>query len=68
MPAIPINEKLPTGSSNKPVILQSLEKIDISNSWYLPVLTRERDFVGFVSKTKVFKRYREILADQGDLY
>jgi CIC family chloride channel protein len=49
-------------------MLTAMEKFDISNSWYLPVLTRERDFVGFVSKTKVFKKYREILADQGDLY
>ena len=49
-------------------MLTAMEKFDISNSWYLPVLTREQDFVGFVSKTKVFKKYREILADQGDLY
>ena len=45
-----------------------MEKFDITQSWYLPVLSREKKFVGFISKTKVFNKYREILAQQGDLY
>jgi chloride channel protein, CIC family len=45
-----------------------MEKFDITHSWYLPVLNKERKFVGFISKTKVFNKYREILAQQGDLY
>jgi CIC family chloride channel protein len=45
-----------------------MEKFDITHSWYLPVLDKERRFVGFISKTKVFNKYREILASQGDLY
>ena len=49
-------------------MLSAMNKFDISHSWYLPVLTRTKVFVGFISKTKVFNKYREILADQGDLY
>lgn len=58
-----------------PAVLQSdqdmhaaMDKFDITHSWYLPVLDAEKKFVGFVSKTKVFNKYREILAGQGDLY
>ncbi len=46
-----------------------MEKFDISHSWYLPVLNSERKFMGFISKTKLFDKYREILSQQaGDLY
>lgn len=45
-----------------------MEKFDVTQSWYLPVLTKERKFIGFISKTKLFNKYREILASQGDLY
>ncbi len=45
-----------------------MEKFDITQSWYLPVLNEERKFIGFISKTKLFAKYREILAQQGDLY
>ena len=45
-----------------------MEKFDITQSWYLPVLNEEKKFVGFISKTKVFNKYREILSSQGDLY
>ena len=45
-----------------------MEKFDITQSWYLPVLDSERKFIGFISKTKLFNKYREILASQGDLY
>ena len=58
-----------------PAILQStqnmhsvMEKFDITQSWYLPVLDKENKFIGFISKTKLFNKYREILASQGDLY
>ena len=39
---------------------------DISQSWYLPVLDADKRFMGFLSKTKVFNKYREILSSQGD--
>ncbi|HMO62122.1 MAG TPA: chloride channel protein [Ferruginibacter sp.] len=45
-----------------------MEKFDVSHSWYLPVLDKQKKFTGFVSKTKLFSKYREILASQGDLY
>jgi len=45
-----------------------MEKFDIAQSWYLPVLNKERKFLGFISKTKLFNKYREILSQQGDLY
>ncbi len=45
-----------------------MEKFDITGSWYLPVLNNEKKFMGFISKTKVFNKYREILSSQGDLY
>ncbi|MGE5107707.1 MAG: chloride channel protein [Sphingobacteriales bacterium] len=45
-----------------------MEKFDITQSWYLPVVNKERKFVGFISKTKLFNKYREILASQVDLY
>jgi CIC family chloride channel protein len=45
-----------------------MEKFDITQSWYLPVLNKDKKFIGFISKTKLFNKYREILASQGDLY
>ena len=45
-----------------------MEKFDITQSWYLPILDENKKFTGFISKTKLFNKYREILASQGDLY
>ncbi len=45
-----------------------MEKFDTTQSWYLPVIDNEKTFIGFISKTKLFDKYREILATQGDLY
>lgn len=45
-----------------------MEKFDDTQSWYLPVLDKEKRFMGFVSKTRLFNKYREILAAQRDLY
>lgn len=45
-----------------------MEKFDVTQSWYLPVLDKEKKFIGFISKTKLFNKYREILSSQGDLY
>ena len=43
-----------------------MTSFDISQSWYLPVLDNDRKFLGFLSKTKVFNKYREILSSHGD--
>lgn len=45
-----------------------MKKFDVTQSWYLPVLNKEKKFIGFISKTKLFNKYREILSSQGDLY
>jgi CIC family chloride channel protein len=45
-----------------------MEKFDDTQSWYLPVLNKQKEFIGFISKTKLFNKYREILASQVDLY
>lgn len=45
-----------------------IEKFDISQSWYLPVLDDEKKFVGFITKTRLFNKYREILSTYNDLY
>lgn len=45
-----------------------MDKFDVTQSWYLPVLTKERKFKGFVSKSKLFGKYRDLLSQQGDLY
>ncbi|HMR91269.1 MAG TPA: chloride channel protein [Chitinophagaceae bacterium] len=45
-----------------------MEKFDITQSWYLPVLDKEKIFLGFVSKTRLFNKYREALSSHGDLY
>jgi CIC family chloride channel protein len=45
-----------------------MEKFDLTQSWYLPVLNKERKFLGFISKGKLFNKYREILSSQGDIY
>ncbi len=49
-------------------MLKVMEKFDLSQSWYLPVINKEREFLGFISKTKLFNKYRELLDAQGDLY
>lgn len=45
-----------------------MEQFDITQSWWLPVLDKGNRFSGFVSKTKVFNKYREVLSQQGDFY
>lgn len=45
-----------------------MEKFDLAQSWYLPVLDKGKRFAGFISKTKLFNKYREILSEKTDLY
>lgn len=45
-----------------------MEKMDLTQSWYLPVLDDDKRFLGFVSKSRIFEKYREALAAQTDLY
>ncbi|HEX8277553.1 MAG TPA: CBS domain-containing protein, partial [Segetibacter sp.] len=45
-----------------------MQKFDLMNSWNLPVIDADNKFIGFISKSKLFNRYREILAEHRDLY
>lgn len=45
-----------------------MKKFDNSNSWHLPVLNAENKFIGFISKSKLFDRYRQSLSENSDLY
>lgn len=45
-----------------------MEKFDRSRSWHLPVLDKDKRFVTFVSKNRLFEKYREVLNAQNDLY
>lgn len=59
--------KKPAGTLREQQDMHSvMEQFDLTQSWYLPVLDKERRFIGFISKTKLFSKYREILAQQGD--
>lgn len=45
-----------------------MEKFDLTQSWYLPVLNKDKKFTGFISKTKLFNKYREFLSSHADFY
>ncbi len=45
-----------------------MEQFDITQSWYLPVLDRQNKFLGFLSKARLFNKYREIIRAKEDLY
>jgi CIC family chloride channel protein len=43
-----------------------LEKMEHENVWLLPVLDQQGKFLGFVSKTAIFNKYRAMLRRQAD--
>ncbi len=45
-----------------------MDKFDVTQSWYLPVLDKERHFLGFISKSRLFAKYRTLLSQENDLY
>ncbi len=45
------------------VVLNKMEK---ENAWLLPVLNEENQYIGFVSKTAIFNKYRALLSRQAD--
>ncbi|ULQ55646.1 chloride channel protein [Flavihumibacter rivuli] len=47
---------------------KAMDKMDYTQSWYLPVLDKDKRFLGFLSKTRIFEKYRESLAGKADLY
>lgn len=49
-------------------IRQVMQKMDNSGSWFLPVTDAEGTINGFVSKSRIFEQYREVLTQQQDLF
>jgi CIC family chloride channel protein len=45
-----------------------MKKFDSTQTWHLPVLNGENKFLGFISKSKLFERYRKSLSENSDLY
>jgi len=43
-----------------------LEKMEQENLWILPVINKENQYIGFVSKTAIFNKYRALLMRQND--
>ncbi|KIO79028.1 chloride channel protein [Pedobacter lusitanus] len=43
-----------------------LKKMEKENAWLLPVLDEQEMYIGFVSKTAVFNKYRALLSRQAD--
>lgn len=43
-----------------------LKKMEKENAWLLPVLNEQEQYIGFVSKTAVFNKYRALLSRQAD--
>ncbi|KYP13558.1 chloride channel protein, partial [Flavihumibacter sp. CACIAM 22H1] len=64
----PYVKKAPAYITPEDPMKKVMEKMDNTQSWYLPVLNADKLFLGFLSKTSIFEKYREALANQADLY
>lgn len=61
--------KLPKATLNINQEVQDImDEFDKTQSWYLPVLSDQKEFLGFISKTKLFDSYRSIISSTFDLY
>ncbi|WP_443947205.1 chloride channel protein [Pedobacter sp. AW1-32] len=47
-------------------VKDALQKMEQSNSWILPVVDRNNKYIGMISKTGIFNKYRALLMRQGD--
>lgn len=45
-----------------------MDRFDITRSWYLPVVDTEKRFLGFISKTGLLQKYRDMLATQDTMF
>lgn len=52
----------------KDTMTDVIKKFDQTNTWHLPVINAENKFLGFISKSKLFDRYRMSLSENSDLY
>ena len=72
---IQVNESIASIVKHPPEIIyykdtmpDVMKKFDNTHNWHLPVLNAENKFIGFVSKSKLFDRYRQSLSENSDLY
>jgi CIC family chloride channel protein len=40
-----------------------MRKFDETNAWNLPVESKDGKFLGFISKSRVYSTYRQVLVD-----
>lgn len=45
---------------------QVMQAFDSTNAWNLPVVDEEGRYLGFVSKSKIFNSYRQVLVHFSD--
>ena len=45
-----------------------MHQFDLTNTWFLPVVDENKKFVGFVSKSRLFEKFRQQLSLQKDIY
>ncbi|WP_367868183.1 chloride channel protein [Pedobacter sp. WC2423] len=68
-PDLTVHDLMQTASSivfitdSMKIVLKKMEK---ENAWLLPVLNEQEEYIGFVSKTAVFNKYRALLSRQAD--
>jgi CIC family chloride channel protein len=43
-----------------------MEKFDSTKAWNLPVLDKEGNYLGYLSKARTFDAYRQVLVDFSD--
>ena len=48
-------------------MISIVNKFDETSTWVLPVVDSEHAFVGFISKSAVLNRYREVLKEYSDI-
>ena len=53
--------------NNKEDMVSIINKFDETSSWVLPVVNDENLFLGFISKSAVLNRYRQLLKEYSDL-
>lgn len=61
-----IMEPVPQVLMIKDTLQIVLEKMEQRNAWLLPVLNDQGQYLGFVSKTAIFNKYRTMLRRQAD--
>lgn len=47
-------------------VMKVIKMFDEADVWQLPVLDAERNFIGFVSRSKILKNYRSLLKDYSE--